>query len=842
MIVPRPPAPLLLLLLAAGTARAQDSTLITQEPSRRYDAGGLHTFLFGSEYRDLWSTRITVPVLDLAGFAGGLEVVSRSGGQQTLGLRLRAPDGREFFFRSLDKDPSAVLPPDLRGTVASSVVRDQTSSAYPTAPLVVDRLLTAAGIPHPQPRIVVLPDDPRLGEYRAEYAGLMGTIEDRVGGPGPNGSWGGALEIIDSDSLFARVQRSTADRVDAPALLAARLFDIMIGDWDRHRDQWRWAIYDDAVPRRWRPIPLDRDQAFAKYDGLLLWLARQAAPQLTNFGPDYPGMVGASWNGRELDRRFLVGLERSTWDSVARSLRGRLTNEVIAEAVRALPPQHYNLEGVILSDWLRRRRDELPQAARDFYRLLAGQVDVHATDQADRAVLTREDNGNVSLVLSDTAGTPYLTREFQRRDTREVRVFLHGGNDTALVRGADGPVTLRVLGQGGADLLVDSAAGGSDRWYDDPAGPARTEGRSHGVDRRSWSPPRGSDPHALPPRDWGHRWRPSVWLSAGPDLGLFLGTGVSLTNYGFRKVPWSSQHRLRAGFATGPETYRVDYLGRWQRENSGMRTELFARASGIEVIRFHGFGNETTLNGPERFYRVTQDQFLLAPSVTFGLASHLSLTLGPELTFVSTDDRPGRFLATLDPYGDGDFAETGARATFELDTRNRPTAATRGVHLVAGGAVHPDWLDVRETFGEVFGVVSTYLSVKAPLDPTLALRAGGRKLWGDYPFFEAAFIGGPETVRLGRENRYAGDASAYGSAELRLFLTRMMFVVPTDFGIFGLADAGRVYLDGESSDTWHTAFGGGIWLGFLSRANTMSLSLAASDERTRLYLQAGFGF
>jgi hypothetical protein len=70
----------------------------------------------------------------------------------------------------------------------------------------------------------------------------------------------------------------------------------------------------------------------------------------------------------------------------------------------------------------------------------------------------------------------------------------------------------------------------------------------------------------------------------------------------------------------------------------------------------------------------------------------------------------------------------------------------------------------------------------------------------------------------------------------------MMLVVPADFGIFGLADAGRVFLAGESSDTWHTAFGGGVWLGFLGRANTVSAALASSRERTRLYLQAGFGF
>jgi hypothetical protein len=97
-------------------------------------------------------------------------------------------------------------------------------------------------------------------------------------------------------------------------------------------------------------------------------------------------------------------------------------------------------------------------------------------------------------------------------------------------------------------------------------------------------------------------------------------------------------------------------------------------------------------------------------------------------------------------------------------------------------------------------------------------------------------------VRLGRENRYAGNSSLFASSELRLFLTHFFFLAPGDFGVFGLGDVGRVYLDGEESDVWHAAAGGGIWASLLDRANTMSLALARSEERTGFYLTVGFGF
>jgi outer membrane protein assembly factor BamA len=332
--------------------------------------------------------------------------------------------------------------------------------------------------------------------------------------------------------------------------------------------------------------------------------------------------------------------------------------------------------------------------------------------------------------------------------------------------------------------------------------------------------------------------------SYGPDVGAFLGAITVRTTYGFRKYPYASRHLLRAGFATGPTTYRADYRGEFRRENSRSYADIRAHASGIDVINFHGFGNETAAPGSRESFRVTQDAFSLQPALAFSLAAgNATIKVGPIFKYVSTDDRPDRFLSTLgDVYGTGTFGEVGGGLDFQFDSRDRPTAATRGVFLNLGGKVYPAVWDVDSTFGEVHGLVTAYLTAPVPLDPTLALRAGGRKLWGAFPYFEAAFIGDASTVRLGRFNRYAGDASAYGSAELRLVLGRAQVVLPAQVGVFGLGDVGRVFLEGEASDKWHTAVGGGLWLAFLDRAHTLSVAVASSEERTGVYVQAGFGF
>ncbi|MEA2723304.1 MAG: hypothetical protein QOH59_1075 [Gemmatimonadales bacterium] len=817
-----------------------------QAAGPRYRASGLHRLLFGTEYRSLWSTPMSVPVLDLRTFGGGLKPLSKGGGQQTKSLLLVARDGREFFFRSVDKDPSATLPAELRATVAGDVVRDQTSSALPAGPLVVGPLLDAAGILHGKSRLYLLPDDSRLGEFRPEFAGLMGFLEDRVGGSrSVPAHWGGATEIITSDSLLARMARGPDDRAEARLFLTARLFDLLIGDWDRHAGQWSWARFGDAVPRRWVPIPQDRDQAFAKYDGVLLTVARQTAPQLTNFGASYPYLAGATWNGRDLDRRLLVELEWPVWESTTIGLQSALSDQVINEAVRALPPEHYALAGARLAASLRSRRDHLLKAARGYYDLLAKQVDVHATDADDEASVTREPDGTLELTLAGPgkADDPYFRRRFDPA-TKEVRLYLDGGDDRAVVRGGSGGPGLRVLGGDGQDRLVDSTREGSERFYDDAGAPARTEGSGSKVDRRPYTVPR-KNPEAVPERDWGKRWTASTSLSFGPDIGLLLGGGRTLTVYGFRKDPYASRHQFRAAFATGPKSYRVEYRGEFRRENSGTRLDLLARASGIDVISFSGFGNDNPAPGNNEFYRVTQNALRLQPSLVFGLGSRATLRVGPVLRYVSTDDRPGRFLASLANsglYGTGHFGEVGGGLALRYDSRDRPALARKGLLLELAGNAYPAIWDVDSSYGEVHGEAVTYLSINAPLDPTLALRVGGKKLWGEYPFFDAAFIGGASTVRLGRVNRYAGDASAYGSTELRLSLAKVKLVLPADLGVFGLADAGRVFLAGETSDTWHAAGGGGVWLSYLEHAYTLSLAIAKSEERTGIYAQAGFGF
>ena len=813
----------------------------------RYGAGWLHRLLLGAHYRDLWTTPVRVAVLDLGRFAGGLTPLRRGGGRETKSLRLQGANGRVYAFRSVDKDPTAALPPDLRQTFITGVVQDQISSSHPAGALVVAPLLDAAGVLNAAPHLFVMPDDPRLGAFRPEFGGMLGQLEERPPkDPEDEPEFGGATRVVTTAKLWEYLDRGPENRVDARAFLAARLLDLFVGDWDRHAAQWRWARLDEGDARLWRPIPRDRDQAFSKLDGLLPWLAHFYFLDLVGFGPDYPNMIGLTWDGRVLDRRLLVDLERPVWDSLAGRLQQRLTDSVIDAAVRRLPPEYYTRNGAELAQALKRRRDRLPDAARRFYELLARVVDLHGTRQPELVEVERGAEGTVAVRIAtrDQGSTvphaPYYHRTFHPGETEEVRLYLGGGGTRVVARGhGSGQIVVRVIAGSGADELVDSSAAGA-RFYDASASARVVRGARTAVDHHRDPFPPPTDPAQDPLRDWGAQTVPMVRVAYATDYGAVLGVGATVTHFGFRADPYTSRQTVSLSFATAVQRPRVEYRGEFPGLARGLEGDVAARASWIDVVRFYGFGNETRAPRPDAYYKVQQADYLFAPALVLAFSRRAQFAFGPRLEAAQTTLAAGTLLDSLRPYGTGHFGQVGAEAEFRADARNQERAASSGLLFVVGGSAYPATWDVARPFEEAHAEVATYLTAPIPTGPTLALRAVGKKLWGAYPFHEAAFVGGATTVRGFPEHRFAGDAALIGNAELRLSLFRFSLLAPDEFGVFGLGDVGRVYLSGETSDRWHAAAGGGIWVSFLHRSNTLSLAYARSPESSGFYLRAGF--
>lgn len=875
---------LVLWLIIAGNVAAQTDTGTTSSarkvvrivPGPEYNAQGTHRFFFGDLWRDLWATEIEVEVLDITTFAGGLKPTKRGGGFQTKSLRFIGGNGREYKFRSLNKDPKKVLPEELQESIVADIVQDLISTSNPVSPLVAAHILDAEGVLNTAPRVIVLPDDERLGEFRADFGGLLGMLEENPTAEEDVEGFAGADKIVTTYKFFRRLEEDNDNQVDAHAFLRARLLDVFMGDWDRHVDQWQWARFRERGENLWQPIPRDRDQAFCRYDGLIPSLAEIAVTQLEGCEEEYPKIADLTWSGRYLDRKFLSGIDRLTWDSIAEDVANKLTDQVIENAVRRMPPEMYKKEGAALANTLRARRDQFRAASKEFYLNMAKVVEIRGSNKGEYLQVSRHDDATEVWMFKRDKITGEKKEEemlfhrlFNNNETRELRIFLFDGDDKAVLVGeANSSPIVRVIAGDGQDELVDSSqvdgyflgvipipdAETKTYFYDEGKKTTVVQSPSTCYNKSKRPVPANDTLKYEPPvEDRGHDWRFGPMYGYNSDEGFLLGGGPILYEFGFDADPYVYRLDLRAGYATA-NRFKVEFTSDFYSLIPGAHFSVNARASGLEVLKFFGIGNETPFNhqrAEEGFYTVRQQQYSIRPELGVPLFPKTEMHLGCEYKFVRTeltdDDQSNdsTFLNTepIPRYGTEDIAVPKLYAELTLDTRNSTAFPTSGLFVDVKASYSPKLGKLRDDMMRLQGDARLYLSAKLLTFMTLALRVGGEQVWGEYPFFEATFLGGTPTLRGFDKNRFAGNTSAFGNAELRAYLFQVKLLVPHYIGFFLSADGGKVFVETENSDTFHRAFGGGLWLAPVSPENVFSIGYAKSEsEDGGIYFTAGFMF
>jgi hypothetical protein len=301
-----------------------------------------------------------------------------------------------------------------------------------------------------------------------------------------------------------------------------------------------------------------------------------------------------------------------------------------------------------------------------------------------------------------------------------------------------------------------------------------------------------------------------------------------MTEADFSQATASNRMRIRANFDK-------------RFEESELHLPVTAHMSQFEVVQFHGFGNDVAdLRG--RPYDVRQRQWQFHPAVGLAVLNPASdISLGPIVRYTTTDSIANRFISQLRPYGFTKFGQAGMQLKAHLDSRTVPDTMKPRFVLDVLGSGYPGMWDVAKPYESLDGWAAAFFTLPVPKKPVLAFRAGGKKLWGAFPYFDAAFLGGSESFRTEEKQRYAGDASLYGTTELRLPIAKFPFILPLDVGLLGFADAGRVYVGGQSPGGWHTAAGGGLWVGYLNPRINYNVMLTNSGTR-RVVTNLGFAF
>ncbi len=819
----------------AQPSHTPHSNRVRVTPGIEYQANGFHEFFAGAHWRDLWATEFEAEVLDLDSFAGGLTPTKMGGSLQTLNLRFIGNDGREYKFRSLNKDGKRTLPPELQESFVGDVYQDQISIGNPMAAVVVPPLLNALGVLNAEPRIVVMPASDRLKQFEKEFAGVLGTIEEHPkAGKENDPGFRGADNIVDGFEIFEALREDSDERIDAITYLKARLIDLLLGDRDRHADQYRWAGFERNGKREWQPIPRDRDFAFGRYDGVFPSAAGLFVHSAAGFGESYPSILELTWIGRHLDRRFLSSLDKPVWDSVTAYVKSAMTDSLMGYALRKMPKEMFDKGGAQMFSMLTSRRDKLNAAADEFYELVSDVVDVYGTDKAERVEIQCRGSESVEVrLLEKETGEPLFGRVFSNNVTSEIRIHLLGGDDVANVEGTcRSGILIRILADGKNDKLVTTSNVSGVVFSNNNASPTaeRTQPNKESVEQ------------AL--EDRYRIWRTLPLVNFNSDDGIILGGTTTMTKHAFRADPYAYSLSLDAQYAPRVNHYDAQFHADSYTMIEGARTELLVKAGNLLRTDFYGIGNETVFSDSldnADFYETRYHAILVAPFINVPVSHSLMMKFGGMYEYANARVRPNSLLAQTKQYGLGIRSTLAVSAGLTYDGRDLPIAPTRGVYLHANGLFSPSVFNNNFEFGKFNGDLRAYIPATILTDVVFAFHAGGEKTFGTYPFYKASSIGGIGTLRGFARDRFAGDASLFGQVELRAGLGHVNLFIPGRLGVSFFGDAGRVFVKGERSQQWHSGFGGGLWLNTLN-VFLLNISAAGSAEGVRFYVTSGFGF
>lgn len=845
-----------------------DSTYryVTDNPTE--PAGKAHAFLLGEHHRNLYMEKYSFPVLDLEVFHGGVTPVKLGGGNQTNSLRVRDSKGRDYVLRGMTKDATRFLPhPFNKMTAAKYLVEDNFLSTHPFAPLAVPHLADAINVYHANPKLYYVPGQPRLGEYNSTIGGSIYLVEERPSGKNWRNAefFGSPKNIISTPEMIDNILSSNRNTVDGDWTLRTRLLDFLIGDWDRHDDQWTWACFDGPDDMKYfRPIPRDRDQAFSKYDGLITQVARQTQPflrQLQSYGPDIKSVKWTSWSARLVDQTFLTELSWDEWEKQVRFIQQALTDEKIRNSFVDWPKKAREIseEDVIRS--ITSRRDNLMEVAREYYVFLNESVDIVGTKDKEIFLVERIDQAHTRVTVLDGSGKGkservIFQRTFDHQITKSITLYGNGNDDTFNVSGdVRRGITVRLVGGAGHDEFNDSSSvmvGKKKTIIHDDLRKNNVTGSEEVLDKRS----NVSRYNVYDRRGYESNYDmviPYPYMAFNPDDAFLLGANFSVVRHGFKKAPYASSQQIGGSYAFGTRAFKFNYQADFSEVFKSWDLYLEARYHGPGyAFNFAGLGNNSTrpVDDPD-YYRVRQSMIYLYPALKKTFSGNGGyFTVGPSLEIARIEDTPGRFISDYGTEGNRNLFDrqyfAGVKVGFHYSNVDNNFAPHEGIRF----NTDISWNNNLKN-GDNYTAWRVQLECYQHLDRNenvvLATQLGwSRDVGTGYNFYQMPTLGGNNGLRAYRTERFYGDASFWQSSDIRFRLINSKnHVLPFTLGVFGGFDYGRVWLEGESSNHWHTSYGGGIWM---APVDVLTISIGsfvpneASEESPRFTFNVGFAF
>ncbi|WP_422082035.1 hypothetical protein [Ulvibacterium sp.] len=821
-------------------------------------------FLWGKRHRSYYGLPVTAPIVDLDTLYGGLKVAKEGGGHQSHSLRLEDRTGKEYAMRSLRKSALkflkfkvpgvAYVAEDYEDTVPEEIVEDFFTTAHPYMQLVINPLAKAIDVNHSDTRLFYVPKQNALGRYNTDYGNELYYIERRPSDEQMN--YKGYRRVVDESGKVTDVESTTdmlekvkSDEeytIDQRSFLRARIFDMLLGDWDRHQDQWRWIEYEkEDGDKEFMPVPRDRDNAFPQFDGTGLGLIKlffPVAKRWQSFDGEIANLKWLNSGGYSLDKALLTKYDAETWEEEAKNIQKNLTEDIIDKAFLRLPMEVRDSTSATIKQNLKERLQNLHLYALEYGRFLDRSIALYATEKDDIIKVERLPDGNTKIVirriLSDDPNEKFYERIFNKKETKEIWIYGLGDDDVFEVTGnGKDEIFIRLIGGYGRDTYTisnDKALKVYDWKYEKSdfkeKSPTKQLTDVYNTNTFHWRFFELNNNVIIP--NIGFR----------NDDGLFLGATNIYTDNGFNGNPFRQKHSLSAKYYFAFQAAELAYQGIFANIFPKWNFELDSYySSETYVNNFFGFGNETPNLEDSldiEFYRARMEQMRISAGIAYHTFRIRALYESYDVTemanrFFNRNNLDERVFDHQNYVG----GET-SLYYYNDDVKDFPTKA---IYFGLTGGYKAN-LDITENR---FGYLMFNTEISHKLIPSGNLVLGTKAEWrtnfGDnYFFYHAPSLGGNNGLRGFRDERFTGKSYFYQTTDLRLRLKRYVTsVVPITIGLYGGFDYGRVWQPNEDSNQWHTSQGGGFWIGGF---NYLAFNLGFFNSVEGNMFQVGFGF
>ena len=801
------------------SAFSQERKTATAVPGKQYNRSQLYQKFWGKNYRKEWTTPIKFPLLMLDTIKGGLTPDEEGGGHQTTTLHLVSHDKKKYVIRSVDKSFSKLVPKEFKGTFIDHIAEDEISMSFPYGAIAVPYMEDKAGIYHADPELYFVPQQPLLDTFNKKYGNKLYLFEEK-----PENDWTGSNyfghfnKYVSSEKVMDKIMESSDYQVDQKLFVRDRLFDMLIGDWDRHDKQWKWGTADSGKYKMYEPVPVDRDQAFSTMDGSIqkLVIAASGMKYLKPYESKITEVQTFDYERRILDRWFTNKMGLNDWLQQANFLKQTLTDEVIRTSIQKLPAEIFAIRGEELISKLKSRRDGLTLTAEQYFKFISREVEITGTKENDYFEINRlaDNQLQVNIYKINKVGVakanPYYSRTFIPSQTEEIRLFGLSGNDVYHVNGSSsGGLRIRIIGGDQKDSIIDNSQGGRRvHIYDDADNVIVKRGKDK-IHELSDSVGHTFDFDTFRPDKKGF----SPEVSYNDEDRLYVGLKYSYLHHKWRKLPFAFDQKLSVHYSLLQAAPSINYAGFFPITQSRLVFFVKAYYDAIRWNNFYGLGNETVFTTTNTdYFRLQTEQYNASAGLSRRVGDHYVRFTGYAGTtrIVHNDDRyVAKNYTNNDPNAYKFENYAGGELAYNYTNVNDSILPTKGIDFGLSASYTNNLNKGKDfTIGQAFLQFYVPIGKKFSLD----IKGGGGVLSGNPLFYQYLSIGGSQSVRGYNLQRFWGSSDVYNQNELRFITDVKGYWYSGKAGLFVFLDDGRVWMDNQKSNTWHTSYGGGIIL------------------------------